>query len=136
MNYISLDIETTGIDENIHSILEIGAVFEDTSKKLSFEEIPKFQCIIDHKQITGDVIALDINQRIIKILADYHKMPHPSRQEFAAKYNIYQESVVSNCFYNWLTEVYPGYREGCTVNIAGKNFGAFDNQFLKKFPSW
>ena len=42
MKYISIDIETTGLDPENCQILSIGAVIEDTLNQLPFEELPTF----------------------------------------------------------------------------------------------
>ena len=47
MIYISIDTETTGIDKEKCQVIELGAIIEDTTKPLSFEESPKFECIVE-----------------------------------------------------------------------------------------
>ena len=36
MRYVSIDIETTGLDRQNDQVLEVGAVIEDTDKQLDF----------------------------------------------------------------------------------------------------
>ena len=49
MKYLSLDIETTGLDPNIHQIIEIGAVLEYSH--LPVDELPSFRILIKHKNL-------------------------------------------------------------------------------------
>jgi hypothetical protein len=42
MKYVSIDIETTGINPEWCDILEFGAIIEDTQNQKSYEEVPKF----------------------------------------------------------------------------------------------
>jgi oligoribonuclease (3'-5' exoribonuclease) len=46
-----VDVETTGLEKDRYQILSIGAIIEDTSKKLPFDEIPKFHAAILHNEI-------------------------------------------------------------------------------------
>ena len=64
MVYISVDIETTGLDPERNQILSIGAIIEDTTKKLSFEEIPKFNAIVLHHELTGSPRAITMNKEL------------------------------------------------------------------------
>ena len=49
MRYISIDIETTGLDAETNQILSIGAVVEDTNNLVPFDELPKFHAVIKRK---------------------------------------------------------------------------------------
>ena len=71
MIYISCDIETTGLDPLNNEILSVGAIIEDTEKKLPFEEIPKFHCAILHHQITGSLFAINMNRDLIGQISRY-----------------------------------------------------------------
>ena len=69
MKYVSIDTETSGLDED-RQLLSIGVIFEDTEKKLSFEEIPKFNAIVIQQKITGSPRALTMNENIINYLSN------------------------------------------------------------------
>jgi hypothetical protein len=43
MKYVSIDIETGGLDAR-YSLLEFAAVVEDTADQLPLEELPTFHC--------------------------------------------------------------------------------------------
>ena len=58
MKYVSIDIETTGLDPETCQILQVGAVIEDTQNLLPLEELPKFNCIVEHPAYTGSPYAL------------------------------------------------------------------------------
>ena len=51
MPYVSIDIETTGLDPETCQILEIGAVFDNWT--LPIRDLPTFHCYVVHKQIVG-----------------------------------------------------------------------------------
>lgn len=148
MLYISLDLETTGLDYEAHQILEFGAILEDTKNCLSFDEIPKFSCIIERNDIVGQIIAIDMNQRIINILSEYWKAPAgEKRKAIKEKYNIIREEELAYKFKEWITPYVAkkildeagniiAYKDNFFINIAGKNFASFDNRFLEKVPGW
>lgn len=137
MRYISLDIETTGIDPEQHEILSIGAVIEDTNNKVPLEELPKFYAIIPHKNITGNIKALDMNRELISIINEYNDCDFRDIKELEDKYKAKfysKENIVEAfskfCFKNDI--VCSHYN----ITFAGKNFGTFDKLFLEKLPHW
>lgn len=146
MKYISIDTETFGVDPVADTLLEIGAVMEDTSKLLSFENVPKFKCIIDVKSVSGSVIAADMNKRIIEILAKYQKMHGEEKANYRKKHNILRLDEVTISFYKWVCEFYvdktdKNYKNSnfispIVINAAGKNFSSFDRLFLNGVPFW
>ena len=74
MKYISIDVETTGLNPETCQILSIGAVIEDTQKQLDFEEIPKFHCTIlknERDIISGEIYALNMNRDLIESITHY-----------------------------------------------------------------
>ena len=73
MIYVSIDIETSGLDYSKHSILSIGAIIEDTSKKLPIESIPKFNAIILQNEILGHPMAISMNNSIIDLISKYDR---------------------------------------------------------------
>jgi oligoribonuclease len=146
MQYLSIDIETSGLDREKNQILSIGAIFEDTKKQLSFEEIPKFHAAILHEEIKGSFRAISINADLISLIADYRDCKTPeARNEITAKTGISffrEEEVVQN-FFNFLCDcglseerTMSSQMKPLSINCAGKNFGTFDKLFLEKLPRW
>ena len=138
--YVSIDIETTGVDEANCQILEIGAVYENVGPKLPYEKIPKWKGIIYHKNLTGTAFAFNMNKRIIDILAEYESFSHEQEEQknaFVRKHNICQsvDSALRE-LEHWLEVIYPNYKDGAKINIAGKNFPMFDLLFLKQSSTW
>jgi DNA polymerase III epsilon subunit-like protein len=121
MKYVSIDLETTGLDPIRNQILEFGAVIEDTENPLPYDELPTFQVYIDNGDlIQGNAYALQMNAAILKRIATKEEgfryiKPYQLGEEFA-------KFLTSN----WFTK-----KNGkVKLNVAGKNFGAFDLQFL------
>ena len=126
--YVSIDIETTGLDLETCQIIEFGAIIEDINNPLSFDEIPKFKRIIKHPAYTGSAFAINMNARIFAELAkdkpdEEFTYPGLLTDEFVAflKENGFTESHIDNRI---------------KIVAAGKNFISFDNVFLRKLPKW
>lgn len=142
MKYISIDIETTGLNPEKCQILSIGAVIEDTLNILPFEEIPKFHAIIPHYQIIGEPFALNMNKGIIENIGKYHNMPLEEKIRFEVAINteFHEEDKIAYALASFLIK--NGYSGGftlgtpITLQVAGKNFATFDKLFLEKLPKW
>lgn len=121
MKYVSIDIETTGLNPRRCQILQISAVFEDTSKEVDFDELPFFNVFLEHDYLRFEPYALELH-RSTGLLQTYN----------TAK-KIDEDQVVHE-FLVWLETV--GYEDGEKINVAGKNFVGFDKLFLDRLPNW
>lgn len=133
MKYISLDIETTGLDESYCQVLSIGAIIEDTSKELPLKMMPKFHCYIYHDKIVGQPYALNLNKNIIEILSK-------NKPDCMAGYINYNDEIIIaeptaavHMFMNFLADNEINISD---FIVAGKNFNAFDKKFLETLPNW
>lgn len=164
MKYISIDIETSGLDPANNQILSIAAIFEDTEKKLPWEEIPKFHIGILRRQITGSPRAINMNSKLISWMGRWLEP-----KDELERYNVEQESGIvwleeedaAKQFYKFLWDcgignfdlltspggyvqtedgkIYPAFNgstKPITINVAGKNFATFDKKFLELLPWW
>ena len=144
MLYLSIDIETGGLNPEQDSLLEFAAILEDTNNLKSFDEIPKFQTYIINDKIIGNPFALNMNKGIIEKLANY-----PKNEK---EYNFTNYENLSEKFYNWLLDIkYDNiflnenqyiysygerYINSMNINVAGKNFLTLDYKFLEKVPKF
>jgi hypothetical protein len=121
MKYISVDIETTGLNSELCEVLEIGAIFDDLSQPRK-NDPPKFHCYILPDYLStycGEPYALAMHSEIFRRIA---------KQE--PPYMYLKSSVVGEEFSAWLTSL--GLTGDKKITVAGKNFGSFDLQFLKR----
>lgn len=81
MRYVSIDIETTGIDRERCHVLEIGAIVEDCANPKSFEESPKIRLIIERDWYEGQSYAINMNARIFKLLAQAQDIKDKEERE-------------------------------------------------------
>jgi hypothetical protein len=150
MIYTSIDIETSGLNPEQNQVLSIGAIIEDTTKKLNFEEIPKFNALILQHQINGSPRALTMNKGIIELIGEYLEGDDDVRRkhDMYSGYKFLKEDDVAKEFYyflyNELGDIKGEYErppingnsKNILINVAGKNFGTFDKLFLEKLPWW
>jgi len=116
MKYVSLDLETTGLDEHTHQILEIGAIIEDPYNELGFNEIPKFHAFIASPNYVCQAGAAVMNTNIFKILSE------------GKHQDIVTLLAAESMLINWLNK---NLGKNADVTLAGKNVGTFDIPFLQ-----
>lgn len=164
MKYLSIDIETTGLDSENNQILSVGVIVEDTSKKLPFEEIPKFHCAIVHEEVRGSLFALNLNKDLIGTINLWNISKEEVKKEIEEDTGmifckeeevcehlfrfLFKNSMLDSYFYsgsiNDVVQVINGVvypvvtrvNRTSHLNIAGKNFATFDKLFLEKLPRW
>lgn len=108
MKFISIDLETTGLNPKADQVLELGAVFVDTEKGTF---VP-FRRLIKHDRITGHPFAINMNQELIAEISKGGGIP-------------FQQAMEQ--FEEWIYKIYGANK----FTAAGKNFAGFDNLFLK-----
>ncbi len=160
MIYVSIDIETSGLNHDMNHVLSIGAIIEDTTKKLPYDELPKFNAIVLQNNIQGSPRAITMNKEIISLIGEYLEGKEEVRQQLieSSGYQFFEEDEVVKEFYWWLEAngyfqsnnsngyvtledgymrpVINGNTKPITINVAGKNFGTFDKLFLQELPWW
>jgi oligoribonuclease len=94
MKYVSIDIETTGLDPEKCEILSIGAVIEDTNNPLPLDQLPSFHVAIKRENITGSMFAINMNKDLIETIVNYQ----------TAKGDKAKQEIVENSFMRFLHE--------------------------------
>ena len=163
MKYLSIDIETTGLDRENDQILSIGAIVEDTNNLLPFDEIPKFHVAIKRENISGSLFAINLNRELIQTMVHYQTAKDQDEKNdivqltgmhFMDELDVV-EALFQFCYRNGIVDFDPeslaktskvvnGVRYPMlTTNMAkvhitaaGKNFGTFDKVFLERLPRW
>ena len=162
MKYISIDIETTGLDSEVCNVLSIGAIIEDSANPLPYEECPKFHAAILRHELYGSPRAITMNAKLIADIGSYMEPATSSTREELEKETgmmFLQPEDVVEAFYEFLfingmvdnadfTGPHRLGRSGksvpalyskmkpVTITCAGKNFSTFDKLFLERLPRW
>lgn len=139
MKYVSLDLETTGLDPLRDQILQLAMVIDDLENPKPLSELPKLNLLIQHDRIEGNCIALDMNASLIKKLA--------GKEEVEVGMLVSNMSRISGGFYKddtgaivhtnnpVLDFLYTNFKDDLNlkkITVAGKNVTGFDIPFLPK----
>jgi hypothetical protein len=161
MKYLSIDTEFTSLELEEAQLLEIGIILEDTTKKLSYEECPKFHCLINYKTIIGSPAALSMNANILKVLAGLERAENVN--DYRKEHDILNDYEIAGKMWEFLfLNNYPLSKNMELLNLqyikrvedkmipdinqkgippfnlilAGKNLFSKDIPLLKKLPQW
>jgi len=118
MPYVSIDIETTGLDPDTCQILEIGAVWDNWTKPI--DELPTYRRLVAHSEYRGNAFALALNAALLKRLSGEREPWFLDPDEVADDFAIWLRSC--------------GWDGQTALTAAGKNFASFDRQFLRRLP--
>lgn len=120
--YVSIDIETTGVDTESAQVLEVGAVLDDGGP---IESLPTFSAIIHHDFFThATPFALNMNHRLIKAIVE--KRGQPAESVFKQFVMFIEQAV--RAAVNWDTN--NGRKPSERISLAGKNAAVFDIPIL------
>jgi oligoribonuclease len=156
MKYVSIDIETTGLNPSDSDILEFVAVLDDTEKDELVKDLPYFRAVLLKPRYSTDAFCAHLHHTLWEeIRIACQKSFNICEGSFWGRYDVKKgdimvwENIEENKasqfpltlytvpemlrirFVEWLTK-----QTGNTDSItpAGKNFGAFDLQFLNALP--
>ena len=138
MKYVSLDIETTSLIPDHNNILMVSMVVEDSSLNPlpPVSELPHFTCFIkDPKdEYKGQAYALGLNGWILDILSG--RTPNNTPFEVLHRHDDFSLNSWTVKAINFLMKHFPEKIDDTdslkprSINMAGKNAGIFDYQFL------
>jgi oligoribonuclease (3'-5' exoribonuclease) len=119
MKYVSIDLETTGLDPQTCQILQIAMVIADTEDHTTpVEALPSFVGYLKSDEYRGNAYALQLNAEILKVLCGKVKTQDP----------IYEATwPLRDDMRDFLDAHIPCPQP---VVLAGKNVGGFDLPFL------
>lgn len=133
MRYVSIDIETTGLNPETCQIIEFAAVADDLKKQEPIQTLPTFQTYVQHQVYAGEPYALGLHQKI------WQKLARPNDE-----IKVTTPEMLFKEFFDWLLSIGFQAKPVCDgntcsmqvkINVAGKNFANFDNRFLSKLPN-
>lgn len=122
MRYVSIDIETLGLDSEFCDVIEIAAVVDDLKSNL--EELQTYHAyVVDRdNRYRGEPYAMAMHSEILRRIAKWER-PHSY---------VYKADLWSK-FKEWIC--HNGVLNNDSSNkalVAGKNFAGFDMKFLTK----
>jgi hypothetical protein len=152
MKYVSIDIETTGLNPETCQILSVGLVVEDTNNPLPLEDLPKLEIGIVHENITGELFAINMNTNLLWDINDYNECTSSERRVVISQNTgreYLKEDQVATAILTFLlsNDVFDDQEDSVSkincknhpplyFTAAGKNFASFDLKFLERLPRW
>lgn len=126
MKYVSIDIETTGLDPDKCQVVEIAAVV-DSGLDTPIKELPAFRFICVRDQYTGDPYALSMHARLFEQIATGRYPRQVIKPNYVELWG--NPNNFPMVFANWLRsqKISP-----VAFNVVGKNFANFDSRFLRR----
>lgn len=139
MRYVSIDVETTGLDSENNQILSIGAVIEDTTTKLPFDKIPKFHAAINRVDLRGSLFAINMNKELISNIVKFQGLKTDEERTLhsfdTGMQFIHEDKIVEEFFY-WMFE--NGLAQDWNFETDGREY--LDQQVFirngKRFPAF
>lgn len=123
MRYLSIDLETTGLDSDKCQILEIAAILDDGMSSIGL--LPVFHRLVYPISglVKGQLFALHMNADIIK---EIHKAWNDAKPDVGTIVSAEQLPYVLG---SWISKNWGDSK----VVAAGKNLANFDMHFLRKY---
>jgi oligoribonuclease (3'-5' exoribonuclease) len=126
MPFVSIDIETLGLDPDTCDVIEFGAVIHHMEKTL--EELPRYHCYLTKRVYSGEPFAMAMHSKILARIA--------AREDGWVYLN---HDFLGEDFADWLAE--QGYNrqdpdDPIKIVAAGKNFAGFDQRFLRRIDNF
>ena len=115
MKYVSLDLETGGLDKDKVQILEVSAILQDSERPTSYFDSPRLRFL---------VAPADGTYQVEPFAAAMH---HDLWLEINASKDLVPENMINHRIADWCES--QGLEK---VTFAGKNFATFDLPFLLK----
>lgn len=144
MKYLSIDIETTGLDLETSQVLSIGAILEDTENPLPFDEVPKFHGVILRESIAGNLFAINMNSDLLETINQYQTAKDQDEKNDIVNMTgmqFYKECDIVFALKQWvILNEYASWddvhNDPIKITVAGANFASFDKKFLERLPDW
>jgi oligoribonuclease (3'-5' exoribonuclease) len=116
MRYLSLDVETTGLDPQQDQLLQVAMVVEDSDVDMPVEELSSINLLVLHPRYVGNAYALGLNGSILRRISGQEPT---DLQKIAI-------ADLPAMLLQFINLNFPGQR----VTVAGKNAAGFDIPFM------
>lgn len=140
MKYVSLDIETTGLQHDPNNVLSVALVIEDSDEEKPLEELPALKIIFLHEPKNYSDTAVSMNAKLFAARALLKGHVKPEKLEalvgeqtckgaldlFAAYKKAESWALAERMIKDFLDDN----SIDLTPHMAGKNVGSFDWNFL------
>jgi DNA polymerase III epsilon subunit-like protein len=130
MNYVSVDIETTGLNPDKCQILQVCAIIDNGGE---LNKLPRFDFKVRRDFYEGEPYAFAMHTRLLRQLAADHVSSDRKELNWNFYRDIGDEKAMVIAYRSWLA--YHGV-DLKHYNVAGKNFASFDRMFLRRIDEF
>jgi DNA polymerase III epsilon subunit-like protein len=132
MKYVSIDIETLGLDPDTCDVIEVGAVIDDLVTPI--DKLEKFKAYICRESYRGQAYAMSMHSKLLKKISSYSIVNVFDESENA---HVTTSDMIASLFKVFLHQHYwKNTTAGESIVVAGKNFASFDWRFLRRLPNF
>lgn len=143
LKYLSVDVETTGLDTRNDQLVEVAAILDDFSNLKPIEDLPRFHCYIKRDNFSGNPYALSLHADKFKKISEggddvlgvgdfvmafknwiIDNNGYYDKSMFAVDTELIEELPMNATLEKYRYDIVK-------VVGAGKNFGSFDRAFLE-----
>jgi len=128
MKYLSIDLETTGLDPAKHQIIEFAAVLDDLMNPKPMAQLPRLCLYVNHENFVWSPEAYKMNRTLFEEIISGEA---PAVLSGTAKV-AHDHYALASYIETWLDKIGP---VNAKYTCAGKNFGSFDLQFLNRYAN-
>ncbi len=125
--YLSVDLETTGLEVSDSQIIQFGAIFDDLVSPI--DQLPRIELIVLDEEdcYTGQSFAINMNREIMRKISEATVW---ARHNPALPQGFCYLGELADMVAAWLAEEVDFNPAKDKITYAGKNFESFDSQFL------
>ena len=131
MRYLSIDLETTGLDPEQHEVLELAAIIDDLKDLRPTDSLPRFQAYVVQPSYRGDPFALSMNAEILRKIAMFRAGKIKNTENNFTELFLDPSHLIF-ALRDWLRT--HNFDITQKITVAGKNVAGFDLQFIKRLP--
>lgn len=134
MRFVSVDIETTGLNPEKHEVIEVGAVVVDTMND-NLDNAARMRFLIPAEDYLVNAYCAKLHYDLWQELS---VIKNPDQYVSNGNYRNYRGQCpgykFGEVFSKWCTE--NGIGIAGPIAAGGKNFSSFDKVFLEKLPNF
>src|SRR5215831_7067031 len=137
MKYACIDLETTGLDWKDNQTIEIGIVLDDWDNPKPIMDLPTFHCYVVHEIVSGNPFAMALNADILRKIGLFLNEKDKTKID-KGMYNgeLYLYANTGAVMVQVKAFFEKHNFDPLHLNGAGKNFSAFDLNFLRQLPGF
>ena len=155
MKYVSIDVETTGLDPNTSQLLEVGLVVADSTVPFVQNNHNSLRIVFLREELKGNIVALNMNRNLLTEMSQQIAKLKELNQNNSENFGLFEKTDLLTTRYYSL-ELFKEFGQSIEeyltltikkffinngldtgkITVAGKNFAMFDKLFLEQYEAF